>query len=388
MLTIRQESSPLVEINGGRDLWAVVFAANGEYLVSGGEEVRVRVWRVGDGRQMATMKSRGVSGCLAVSKDARWIAAGTLQGDVFVWDAKTYTKVFSHQEDDNLILGVDFSPDSSRLISASDNGTASIWDIATRERVRSLDHGLDWVKAAKYSPQGDRIVTATLSSVRVWDGNNGRLLVDIKVTVIPWGNAGLLWFNNSLFVISDSEIKQVEASTGSAVSEWSIPESNRFSCIALPKHAEFIAYSTRRTVTFWDTATHTQLGLIQHSEDIRSISVSPDDQMLAIGGEDGNITVNSLSRITVSILSLDYGAYEQLSYSDHFPRDSISWSHIHPTFLEPDIWIDKAALHSWQHNHLANVQAFRELVQVALACGEWKDALVVAASASISFLLW
>jgi hypothetical protein len=74
--------------------------------------------------------------------------------------------------------------------------------------------------------------------------------VKIEVTVAPWNKTGLLWFNNHLFVLSDSKIKQFEASTGSAVSEWPVPDSNNFSCIGLPKHGRFIAYTTRRTVTF------------------------------------------------------------------------------------------------------------------------------------------
>ena len=143
---------------------------------------------------------------------------------------------------------------------------------------------MDQVKAAKYSPQGDRIATASFDSVRVWNSKNGRLLVDIKVTVTPWFNTGLLWVNNLLFVVSDSKIKEIEASNGSVVSEWPAPNTHSGSCIALPKHGKFIAYSTLRTVTFWDTVTHAQLGLIQHSKNIRSIAVSPDDLLLAIGG--------------------------------------------------------------------------------------------------------
>ena len=258
------------------------------------------MWRVEDGKQVAALGADDVR-CLAVSKDGRWIAAGTGLGDVFVWDA-TFKRVFSHREDDEIILGFDFSPDSTRLVSASWNGTATIWDIATRKRVQTFDHR-DWVSATKYSPQGDRIATATPNSVRVWDSNDGRLLVDIPAKLTPWLNTGLLWLNNHLFVISDSEIKQFEASTGSAVSEWPVPHSNYCSCIALPKHGEFMAYSTRRTVTFWATATHTQFSLIQHPRDILSIAVSPDDRFLAIGGEDGNITISSLSHITVSVLS-------------------------------------------------------------------------------------
>ena len=297
MLTVEQEGSPL---NSGSDIRALAYAANGECIVSGGVE-GVRVWRVEDSQQMATMEAISVL-CLAVSKDGRRIAAGTYIGDVFVWDAKTYEEVFSHTEDIDDVNGVDFSPDGTRLISASKHGTASIWDIAARNRAHTLDHD-DFVTAAKYSPQGDRIATTTRDSVRVWDSNDNRLLADIKVKVTPWRNTGLLWFNNTLFVISDSKIKQFDASNGSTVSEWTVPESGGASCIALPKSGEFIAYSTWRTVTFWDTATHAQLGLIQHSQDICSIAVSPDDRVLAFSGHDGIVAVNGMFPITVSMLS-------------------------------------------------------------------------------------
>jgi WD40 repeat protein len=328
-LTVGQEGSPLIEIDGGSNIRAVAFTANGEHLVSGNAG-GVQMWRVEDGKQMATMEESGVV-CLAVSKDGRWIAAGTYSGDVFVWGANTYEKVISHREDSRTIYGVDFSPDSTRLVSVSGNGTASIGDIATPtgKRVQTLDVG-DWVQAAKYSPQGDRIATTTYNSVRVWDSNDGRLLVDIKVMVTPWFNNGLLWSNNFLFVVSDSKIKRFEASTGSAVSEWPVPDSINLSCIARPKHGKFIAYSTQRTVTFWDTTTHTQLGFIQCPQGMRSISVSPDDRFLAIGGQTGKINIHSLSHISVSFSRWIMVYINNFLAPIVFPCDSIPLSHIPP----------------------------------------------------------
>jgi WD40 repeat protein len=303
MLIIGQDSQEQrdapIEIDVGGLLRALTSSANGKYLWTSGEE-GVRVWRVEDGKQVATMET-GVVWCLAMSRDGRRIAAGTLLGDVFVGDAKTYEKVFSHREDFQNINGVDFSPDSTRLVSASDNHTATVWEIETGERVRALHHEYG-LKAARYSPLGDRIATASSNSIRIWDSNDGCLLVDIKEGLTPWYNTGLLWFNNHLVVISDSKIKQFEASTGSAVSEWSVPESDDYSCIVLPKHGEFIAYSTQRTVTFWDTVTHTQLALIQYSQDIRSIALSADDRFVATCGIGKGITIKPLPRITVSIV--------------------------------------------------------------------------------------
>ena len=261
------------------------------------------MWRVADGKQVAEMPEARRVQCLAVSNGGRWIAAGTLLGDSFVWDAETHALVFS-QRDARAVNGVDFSPDSARrLASASVNGTATIWDISTRKRALTLHHEQHWVvRAAKYSPKGDLIATATSDSVRVWGSNDGHLLADIKITVTPLFDAGLLWFNHHLLVLSDSKIQQFEAYSGSTVSEWPVPENDRFSCVALPQHGEFIAHSTRDTVTFWDPAGRTQLSHIQQPQDIYSIALSPDDRFIALVDMGGKITVKPLARIIVSIL--------------------------------------------------------------------------------------
>ena len=300
-LIIRQEHcDPPIEIDVSSRVRAATFSANGEYFFSS-DVGRVRGWRVKDGKQVARMEATAVV-CLAVSKDGRWVAAGTLVGALFVWDAKTRKQVFKYKEDED-INGVDFSPDSSCLVSASANKTATIWDIPTRKRVRTLDH-ISPLRAAKFSPLGDRIATATKASIRVWDSKNGRLLVDIGVGVTPWYNTGLLWSNNRLIAISYGEIKEIDASTGLVVSQWPLAESDENSCIALPKHWRFIAYSAKRSVTFWHTSSHTKLGYIQHPQDVHSITHSPDDDFIAIGGERGNLIVRRFSHIVVSVLCL------------------------------------------------------------------------------------
>ena len=50
-------------------------------------------------------------------------------------------------------------------------------------------------------------------------------------------------------------------------------------------HGHFIAYSTNNTVTLWDVSTHSQLGLVEHSEDVHSVALSSDDGLLAMGGK-------------------------------------------------------------------------------------------------------
>ena len=278
----------------------MTFTANGEHLVGGGEKA-VRVWQVKDGKQVATMPIRGREAwCVAASRDGRWIAAGTDWGSLLVWDKTAYEQVFAGRTGLADIDDVDFSPGSSRLVSAADNGTATIWALAAPQKVQTLDH---WnLHAAKYSPQGDRIATASDKLVCVWDSSDGKLLVDIDVQVN--GLDSLLWCKKHLFVQGDNKIKEINAATGSTVSEWLVPRA-QWPCIALPRHGKFIGCTVDDGIFVWDTATQSQLGFIPHTEEtgIRSSAFSPDNQLLAIVGE-REIIVKGLVSQSVSVRSM------------------------------------------------------------------------------------
>ena len=280
----------------------MTFTANGEHLIIDNRK-SIQVWRVKDGKQVATMPTEsGLIFCVAASNDGRWIAAGMYYGETLVWDAVSCKQVFA-DETECIIYDIDFSPASSltHFVSADgENNTATIWDLATGGKVQILYHNLD-VQAAKYSPQGDQIATATNESVRVWDSRDGRLLVEVKVPA-----KSLLRCNNHLFVTTmDQKIRQIDAATGSTVSEWSVPEADSCSFIALPQHGKFIAYTVDNTVTFWDTSTLTQLSPIHHTSDIRSIACSSDGQLFAIADE-RKIIIKVISSAILPLLSVRF----------------------------------------------------------------------------------
>ena len=243
--------------------------------------------------------------CLAVSKDGRWIAAGMEYKGVVVWNAKTYERAFPGKGGRG---GVDFSPDATRLVSTDRWAGAIIWDVASGKQAQTLHHkdakgSCPDMVAVKYSPQGDRIATASGHSVQVWDSNDGRLLMKINIDDLQYRSVNLHWRNDHLFVVSNGQIQQFSASTGSKISEWLVPNVDYYPCFALSQHGGFIACSTEHSVTFWDTATRTQLSLTQYPHGIRSIALSPDNRFFATvpRGLGGKITIQSLSHVAVSI---------------------------------------------------------------------------------------
>jgi WD40 repeat protein len=68
----------------------------------------------------------------------------------------------------------DFSPDGSRIVTASGDQTARVWDAATGKEMAVLRGHEGFVRAAAFSPDGSSVVTASrdqtarISDVRLY----------------------------------------------------------------------------------------------------------------------------------------------------------------------------------------------------------------------------
>ena len=170
--------------------------------------------------------------------------------------------------------------------------TAQLLSGTLRRRVKYEDSSM------KIGCTQRNTATATSHHVRVWDNEDGRLLYKIQLS---WSSGvGLFWVYNLLFVTSKYKVWKIKRTI---ISEWSIPETNETSCTVPQGHGEFFVSTTGRTVRFWDILTQIQLLPIQRSQDIKSVTHSPDDQFIAIAGKDGKITIKRLSHISVSTVS-------------------------------------------------------------------------------------
>jgi WD40 repeat protein len=74
------ENEPLDEVE------AIAFTRDGRFLMSGGEDRRIRVWRVSDGLQVASLPTEGSVEGMALSHDGTRLATGDEAGRLSVWD--------------------------------------------------------------------------------------------------------------------------------------------------------------------------------------------------------------------------------------------------------------------------------------------------------------
>ena len=80
---------------------------------------------------------------------------------------------------------VEFSPDGTRLVTASDDHDARIWDVASGRLLHVLRGHFFPVRSASFSPDGRWIVTGSQFTAGLWDSATGQLVLYLSGPTLP-----------------------------------------------------------------------------------------------------------------------------------------------------------------------------------------------------------
>jgi WD40 repeat protein len=172
---------------------------------------RVELWDIDSGERVAALPgttdipnlrtdaNNGIVGALAFSPDGKFLVAGfgSLHSlplrpmgaaPLKVYDVATRRTIRLLEGHENYCPSLAFSPDGSRMASASYDGTARIWDRATWKTAHVLSNpdmstrsGLRRVLSVGFSPAGDLLAMASHEgSVHVWNAVSGELVQTLK----------------------------------------------------------------------------------------------------------------------------------------------------------------------------------------------------------------
>ena len=110
-------------------------------------------------RSVYTLKAhaKAVVG-LAVSKDGKWIASGSADQKIMIWDAKTYQVKKILEGHKGQVTTLDFSPDTKWLVSGSTDKTLRLWSVEEGKEIKNFNTEFSQgIYQAKFSPSGKQI---------------------------------------------------------------------------------------------------------------------------------------------------------------------------------------------------------------------------------------
>ncbi|XP_067006878.2 notchless protein homolog 1 [Anabrus simplex] len=142
--------------------------------------------------------------CAAFSQDSLYLATGSGDTTVRLWDVGGVYCLRICQGHKNWVLCVSWAPDTVRLASGCRSGSIIIWDPTTAQPVRTLNGHRDWITSLSWEPLHRSAPVRRLASsskdttIRIWDTVSGHTLVILSghslcVTTVRWGGIGFLY---------------------------------------------------------------------------------------------------------------------------------------------------------------------------------------------------
>jgi eukaryotic-like serine/threonine-protein kinase len=249
---------------------------------------------------------KGDTGLLGVafSPDGSRIASASSDFMVKVWDVATGQKTLTLCGHIGTVTGVGFSPDGSQIASASSDKTVRIWDTATgREtlKIEGIPHPADGVA---FSPDGSRFASGVDQTVKVWETATGRETLTLKghtglaESVTFSADGSRIAFASNAVTYNPDGSTVLDDSRDATVKVWDLAtpretltlkgHTGLINSVAFSRDGSRIASAgADQTLKVWDAATgHEMLTLRAHIGGVNSVAFSPDGSRIASASGD------------------------------------------------------------------------------------------------------
>jgi WD40 repeat protein len=307
---------------------SVVFSPDGSRLLTASDDGTARLWNAISGEEVARIEDgacqvlwasysppgdRIVTASLETDDDGVGCA---LAGAVKTWDSRSYQPLIQIWGHADWVRSAVFSPDGTRLLTASDDGTARVWDAGTGAELVRIELPGFWVSSAAFSPDGALIATVTAQSgstrrfehsITVWDAGSGRKLGQLGAGAYPRPHFDRIWSvvfspdGSRLLTASSDETAKVwaldQASGGGTVDIWETPVIDghaswiRYASFS-PDGARIVSAGDDHAIKIWDVASGEELiTLSGHTGWVGSAVFSADGSRILSASSDGTARI-------------------------------------------------------------------------------------------------
>jgi len=141
--------------------FAEVRGGAAELMVSGSDDFTLFLWSPASSKKPIARMTGHVQlvNAACFSPDGQWIASGSFDGSIRLWNGKTGKFVATLRGHVGAVYQLAWSGDSRLLASGSKDSTVKVWETKTRKLKEDLPGHADEVYTVDWSPDGERVAS-------------------------------------------------------------------------------------------------------------------------------------------------------------------------------------------------------------------------------------
>ncbi|HZW33824.1 MAG TPA: hypothetical protein VFF52_24090, partial [Isosphaeraceae bacterium] len=288
-----KKPEPLAQLAGHTaEVWGLAYTPDGTSLISAADDHSIKIWDPLQGALRSTLTGHAaLVASLAISSDGELLASGSFDKTVRLWDLVRGQPRAVFRGHTDRVRAVAFSPDRRHLASAGSDKTVRIWDVERGEPIVVFPRHTDTVRALAFDPTGALVVSS--SDDRTIRGIDVKRDREVFSLACPNHNSALAFSADGSVLASADDRGNLtiwEVATWTRRRSVKGADAGIWGLCFSPDGRTLAAACGDGKVRLWDPITgQVMLVLEGHAQRVNAVAFAPDGATLASASHDGAI---------------------------------------------------------------------------------------------------